>query len=345
MVGNVLARLSSYNTVVKIGIVGLGFMGATHLAAYSKIADIEVGGIATKTERSLAEHLAQAGGNLDRPATVFDFSRVRQYQHWRELVLDPGYDVIDICLPTDLHTEIAITALAAGKHVLCEKPMALTSLDCDRMLEAADKCNRVLMIAHVLRFWPEFNFLHNFVHSRQGGQVRAATFQRRCGIPDWSGWLPIEARSGGAVLDLLVHDIDQALMLFGLPETITATPVGDVDAIDARLSYPNGLEVRIEGGWLASGTPFSMGFAARSEHALLELNAEGLFLDDGTGRHKVQPPEGDAYDAEIGYFVDCCRTGKRPDRCLPQQSAQAVKLALALKKARAKGGEPIKCSV
>jgi predicted dehydrogenase len=330
---------------VKIGIVGLGFMGATHLAAYSKIADIEVSGIATKTERSLAEHLAQAGGNLARPATVFDFSHVRQYEHWRELVLDPAYDLIDICLPTDLHAEIAITALAAGKHVLCEKPMALTSLDCDRMLEAADKYNRVLMIAHVLRFWPEFKVLEQFVGSRQGGKIRAARFQRRCGIPDWSGWLPVEARSGGAVVDLLIHDIDQVLMLFGLPDTIAAKAVGDEDAIEALLSYPNGLEVRIEGGWLASGTPFSMGFIAKSEHSLLELNNEGLFLDDGTARRKVQPPEGDAYDAEIDYFIDCCRTGKRPERCLPQQSAQAVKLALALKEARVKGGESIKCSV
>ncbi len=320
-------------------------MGATHLAAYSKIADVEVSGIATKSERSLAEHLAHAGGNLDRPATVFDFSHVRQYEHWRELVLDPTYDLIDICLPTDLHPEIAITALASGKHVLCEKPMALTSLDCDRMLEAADKYNRILMIAHVLRFWSEFRVLEEFVRSQQGGPTRTATFQRRCGIPDWSGWLPVGARSGGAVLDLLVHDIDQVLMLFGPPDTIAAKPVGDLDAIDALLRYPNGLEVRIEGGWLAPGTPFSMGFAAKSECAVLELNNEGLFLDDGTGQRKVQAPEIDAYDAEIGYFIDCCLTGKRPERCLPQQSAQAVKLALALKEARVKGGEPIRCSV
>jgi predicted dehydrogenase len=157
--------------------------------------------------------------------------------------------------------------------------------------------------------------------------------------------LPVEARSGGAIVDLLVHDIDQLLMLFGLPDTIAATAVGDVDAIDALLRYPDGFEVRIKGGWLASGTPFSMGFAAKSEHDLLELNNEGLFLEDRTGRRKVSSPEGDAYDAEISYFVDCCRTGKRPERCLPQQSAEAVKLALDLKKARAKGGEPIKCSV
>ncbi len=330
---------------MKIGIVGLGFMGATHLAAYSKIPDVEVGGIATKSDRSLAEHLAHAGGNLDRPATVFDFSRVRQYEHWRELVLDPAYDVVDICLPTDLHAEIAITALAAGKHVLCEKPMALTSVDCDRILNAAAKSNRVLMIAHVLRFWPEFRVLEEFVKSGQNGRVRAARFERRCGIPDWSGWLPVEARSGGAVVDLLVHDIDQVLMLFGLPDRVAATAVGNVDAINALLTYPDGTDVRIEGGWLISGAPFYMGFTATSDHASLELNADGLFLDDKTGRHKVQPPEGDAYDAEIGYFIDCCRTGKTPERCPPRQSAEAVKLALLLKEARAKGGELIKCSV
>jgi len=104
-------------------------MGATHLAAYKKISGIKVSGIATQSGRTLAEHLSQAGGNLNRPATEFNFSGVQQFSHWRDLVSDSSNEIIDICLPTDLHAEVAIAALGAGKHVFCGKPMALSEAD------------------------------------------------------------------------------------------------------------------------------------------------------------------------------------------------------------------------
>jgi predicted dehydrogenase len=323
--------------------VGLGFMGATHLAAYKKIPGIEVSSISTQSGRTLAEHLSQAGGNLNRPPTEFDFSGVRQYNDWRELVRDLSNEVIDICLPTDLHAEVAIAALSAGKHAFCEKPMALSEADCNRMQTAAETHRRVLMIGHVLRFWPEYLVLADFVSGGRHGALRSLRFERRCGIPDWSGWLPLEARSGGAVLDLLVHDIDQAIVLFGMPESVAATGPTDIDAISARLSYRTGVEVRIEGGWLESGAPFHMGFHAQAEDATLELTADGLFLEGKAGRKKLEPPPGDAYDAEIGYFIECCKTGKPPDRCPPEQSAQAVALALLLKESRSRKGEALKC--
>lgn len=325
--------------------IGLGFMGATHLSAFSKIPDVQLTGICTQSERSLAEHLSQAGGNLERPAMAFDFSAVRHSTHWRELVLDPEIDAIDICLPTDLHATVSIAALTAGKHVLCEKPMALTTAECDRMLATAEEQKRVLMIGHVLRFWPEYRALGEFVNTGHNGAILSARFVRVCGLPDWSSWLPVEARSGGAVIDLLIHDVDQALKLFGVPERLAAMPLPDADAMRATLNYDHGLTVQIEGGWLLPGAPFSMGFQVKSEHALLELASEGLFLDDETGRHPMQSPKGDAYDAEIAYFVDCCRTGSKPELCPPRQSAEAVKLALWLKESRRNGGEPIKCLV
>ncbi len=325
--------------------VGLGFMGTMHLAAFSKVPNVQVTGICTQSERSLDEHLSQAGGNLDRPAVNFDFAGVRHWTHWRELVLDPEIDAIDICLPTDLHATVAIAALTAGKHVLCEKPMALTVAECDRMLATADEQKRVLMIGHVLRFWPEYEILGEFVSSGHHGAILSARFVRSCGLPDWSSWLPVEARSGGAVIDLLVHDVDQALKLFGMPERVAATQLPYADAITATLNYDHGLNVQIEGGWLLPGAPFSMGFQVKSEHALLELAPDGLFLNDETGRHQIQSPRRDAYETEVAYFVDCCRSGNKPEVCPPQQSAEAVKLALLLKESRRSGGEPIKCSV
>jgi predicted dehydrogenase len=195
----------------------------------------------------------------------------------------------------------------------------------------------------VLRFWPEYLVLADFVSGGRYGAIRSVRFERRCGIPDWSRWLPLETRSGGAVVDLLVHDIDQAIVLFGMPESVAATGPNDIDSISARLSYRTGVDVRIEGGWLESGAPFHMGFRAQAEDAALELAADGLFLEDKAGRKKLEPPPGDAYDAEIGYFIECCKRGKQPDRCPPEQSAQAVALALLLKESRSRKGETLKC--
>jgi len=174
------------------------------------------------------------------------------------------------------------------------------------------------------------------------GGFCAATFVRRCGIPNWSRWLTDEARSGGALLDLLVHDIDQALLLCGMPERVAAKKLGDLDGVAATLIYPGGPEVRVQGGWFAEETPFSMSFQARTERAELELTGEGLMRNDAKGERTKIETEGDGYDAEVSYFVECCKAGRQPELCPPRASAQAVQVALLLKQAR-ETGEQVKC--
>jgi len=324
-------------------------MGAVHLNAYAKLPGIRVAAVCTNDARALSGDFTAIGGNLKLERSDFDFSAVRKYRQWRELMEDSELDIVDICLPTDLHPTVTMEALAGGKHVFCEKPMALTMVDCERMIAAAEEQKRILMVGQVLRFWPEYVALHNFVKGGEYGAIRSATFVRRCGLPDWSRWLPVEARSGGAVVDLLIHDIDQALNLFGMPERVAAKRLaassdsGLADALTATLLYPKGPEVRIQGGWFAPGTPLHMSFQVRAERAELELTPQGLFLSDLSGqRKKIEAPGGDGYEAEIAYFVDCCRHGTRPERCPPEASAQAVKLALLLKQSRAADAEHLR---
>jgi predicted dehydrogenase len=331
---------------VKIGILGLGFMGATHIGALSKLPGVEVAAVSSGNALALSGDLSQTGGNLGREGGKYDFSKVRKYTGWRELVADPDLDAVDICLPTDLHAPAAIAALQTGKHVFCEKPMALTADECDRMIAQARQQNRILMIAQVLRFWPEYLYLKRFVSEGQYGRIQSATFVRRAGIPDWSKWLTDSSRSGGAILDMLVHDLDQVLWLFGAPQRVAGKGLGEVDAVSATLLYSNGPEVRVQGGWFAAGTPFAMGFQVRAEKAELELTPEGLRLNDNAGNATAVKPEGpDGYEAEIGYFVHCCETNTQPDRCPPEESAKAVKLALLLNQSRAEGGNQIACNL
>jgi predicted dehydrogenase len=212
------------------------------------------------------------------------------------------------------------------------------------MLDAARRANRILMIGHVLRFWPAYRYLHRVVSSNEYGDVRSATFTRYCGLPDWSPWLLDPSRSGGAIFDLLIHDLDQILLLFGPPASVRAKTFGNADAVSASLLYPGGPEVRLQGGWLASGTAFSMGFQVRTVRAQLDLTPDGLILADAKGQRRLDLDETDAFADEIGYFQDCCENNREPSRCPPEQSAAAVKLAHAVMKARS-SEEEVKCEL
>lgn len=327
---------------------GLGFMGATHVQAMASMPGVEVAAVADQNEKALSGDLSGAGGNLGRGGAAFDFSRAQKFTDWRSMISESDVDAVDICLPTEFHCEATLAALARGKHVLVEKPMALTASECAEMLAAARRAGKTLMVAHVLRFWPEYLELRRFLDEAEPGAVKRARFERRCALPNWSRWLSDEKRSGGAALDLLIHDVDQALALFGPPDEVECRSLGPVDTMDAALHYANGLHVELRGGWYPSGTPFSMGFEIERERGTLKLEdgrlqvrrelrgSQGVAND---GWEPVHVAEGDGYRNEIGYFIQCCREGSPPSRCLPEDSARAVGLALLLKQARLEGGK------
>jgi predicted dehydrogenase len=322
----------------------LGFMGAAHVAAITADPQAELVAVVTRNPKARAGDLSETGGNLNLGDRKFEFSLVSKYDHWQELMADDNVEAVTICLPTNLHAEVSMAALAAGKHVLCEKPMALSAVECDQMIAAAKRAQRTLMIAQVLRFWPEYQMLRDFVAGGQYGKVRQATFVRKCGVPAWSQWLPDESVSGGAIMDLLVHDIDQILLLFGMPDRVTAKRLGNTDALMASFIYPGGPEVRLQGGWLEAGVPFAMAFQVRADRGEMELTADGLHLSDMSGvRNTLKVPEANAYSEEVHYFLECCRSGQEPLLCMPEDSANAVRVAIALRESRAKEGEQIKC--
>ena len=301
---------------MKIGLAGLGVRGEMHLKAYRNLPKVAIAAVYPGDSLSVV-------------------TSPRSYEDWRSLVDDPEIDILDICLASDLHASVALAALAAGKHVISAAPMALSAEDCERMVAASQKHDRVLMIGHVLRFQPEYIHLKKFAEGAIYGAVRSITFTRR------SGW-PVSEQSGGAALELLIEEVDQALDLFGLPSRVAAKSIAGPGTVMATLIYPGGPEVRIQGGWFAPGTTLSMSFQARAARAELEWTPTGLMLSDQAGqRKKVDLPDDDPYAAELSYFVDCCRLGAQPVRCPPHASAVAVKTALAIIESQQAGGQPV----
>jgi predicted dehydrogenase len=335
---------------MKITVLGLGFMGCTHLKALKNIPHAELVAVASDDERCLSGDLSGIQGNLGGPGERMDFSRLRKYRDWREAVQDPEAEAVDICLPTNMHALAAIAALGAGKHVLVEKPMALDGASADAMLEAAARHGRVLMTAQVLRFMPVYSAMVDAVKAGALGPVRAAIFRRRCAAPGWSAWLADKRASGGGVFDLLIHDVDICLHLFGPPQAVSAVGYEDlsrgIDWIGARFHYPE-MSVILSGGWHhPKSFPFSMEYTVVSDGGTIEFNSASappaLYASDGS-KTELPVDERDGYQAEIEYFVECCREGRQPGLCPPSESAAAVKLTRLMLESRERQGEMITC--
>jgi predicted dehydrogenase len=304
---------------MRVGVLGRGFMGRTHLKALSEISGVEVA-----PECEIAQVIA-----------------------------DPSVEAVDICLPTNLHALATLKALAAGKHVLVEKPMSLDVGSSRQMIAAAKKQKRVLMVAQVLRFFPMYRALEAILSSGRIGAPRSAIFRRRCGAPAWGAWLSDPKQSGGGVFDLLIHDMDLCLHLFGRPESLSATGyealVNGVDIITAQLHYRCGLTAVITGGWHhPKSYPFSMEYTLVAEKGTVEYSsldrAPTLYGSDGE-IETLETTGQDGYRAEIEYFLDCCRRGESPALCPPEESADAVALALCILEARKRNGEKIRCEL
>jgi predicted dehydrogenase len=338
---------------VRIGVVGLGFMGLVHLKALRSIPGAELTAVCSRDRRKLIGDLSAIQGNLGTAGEHFDFGNIAKYTEPGALLGDPRVDAVDICLPTSLHAPVAIAALHAGKHVLVEKPMALDAESCKSMLAAARSANRVLMVAHVLRFFPIYDALSQSVRSGGLGAPRFAAFRRRCAAPTWSDWLADARQSGGGAFDLLIHDVDICLRLFGKPEWASANGheklASGIDVMEAELSYPGGWSAYIAGGWHhPKAYPFTMEYTVVMEQGTVDYSSQGRppALYGADGCEKLLPiPNTDGYAAEIEYFIGCCQSQRRPEACLPEESAAAVATMRLLLESRTRNGERMPCEI
>jgi len=332
--------------------LGLGFMGSTHLKALRNVPGATLAAVVSGDEKKLAGDLSGIQGNLGGPGEKMDFAGVERYRTVDEALGDPNVDAVDICLPTDRHAPVAIEALRAGKHVLVEKPMALDGETADRMIAEARRNNRVLMTAQVLRFFPAYEKTAELVKSAKLGAVRSAIFRRRCAAPAWSKWLSNPSQSGGGVFDLLIHDVDYCVHLFGAPAAVSATGYEDmphgIDCIAAQFHYPF-IDAVVTGGWHhPKAYPFSMEFTVVADGGTLEYSSANrpltLYRADGE-EAQVTLADTDGYQAELEYFTACASAGRKPERCPPEDSALAVRLARAMLESRSRNGERIKCKL
>ena len=322
--------------MLKVGVLGAGSMGSTHARNFAKLPDVQVVGVSSQSVEKATALAKEVGGEPFTDAMA--------------LATDPQVDAVSVTLPNYLHKDYAVAALNAGKHVLVEKPMGLTVEECDAMIEAAHRNSRLLMVAHVPRFWPEYVAVADCVHSGQLGRPLAATASRLSEPPAWGSWFANPAWTGGAVHDLQIHDLDIFNWLFGSPQSVYARgqrgTAGGWDHVLAVIGYA-GVQTFAEGSWLMPvGYPFTFTLSVLCEKGLVEFTSRAvdtraetgttfsaslMVYESGQAPRPLPSPGGDGYQNELATFVKCIREGRSPDQCTAEQGRLAVQTALAVR--------------
>lgn len=318
---------------IKVGVVGLGMMGLTHLDAYAKLEGVEVVALADRDEDRL-NGKAKADGNIEGQAEGgFDYDSVRKYTDAFELIADPDLDVVDICLPTPAHVPFGIKVLEAGKHLLTEKPLARSYDDAMKLVDAAETSDKIAMCAMCMRFWPGWTWLKESIDDQRFGKLLSLSFRRLASHPQGPFYQDGDA-NGGAALDLHIHDADFVQFLFGLPKSVSSvgysSKTTEVDHISTRYDVGTDALVRAEGSWaMADGYAFCMQYSANFEKASAEFDSNSdqpLKLYQDGQANPIELPEGMGYDHEIAYFLDCVKNNRQPQIVTMQDAANAVRL-------------------
>ncbi len=328
--------------MLNVGIVGLGYMAAMHIKAWRQVAGTQILAVCNPSGRNLDGNLSSVFGNVaGEEALQLDMTQVRAYSDYAAMLADPDIHIIDICSPTWAHHDQATSALASGVHVLLEKPVARTTKEAKRIVEAASHASNYLMPAMCLRFWPEWRLLKDAIDDQRYGKVLAARFRRVGPPPAWGKkHFHDGIKSGGALLDLHIHDVDFINWCFGKPKRVFATGYtkfsGAIDHVVAQFEVDSGAIVHAEGSWaMTPGFSFNMSYTVNFERGTLDYDvARGpdavlKICEEGKEPITQKAAAMDGYVGEIQYFVEAIRQGKPPTVVTAKDGLAAIEVCEA----------------
>lgn len=353
--------------MVRIGIIGIGFMGMTHFEGATKLADdapsgrrritgsklknAKVTAIATRDAKKLDGDWRSIQGNFGPRGGLNDLSSLKRYADYHDLLSDPDIDLVDICLPVEQHEKVVLDAIAAGKHVLVEKPIAVELAAAERMVKAAAKKGLLLMVAHVLPFFPEFGWAAETVRAGKYGKLRAAHFRRVIAQPDWSAGMSDFRKVGGWGIDLHIHDNHFISALCGTPQQVFSRgslSEGLVNHVHSTYVYddPQLAVSCVSGGIAAKGLEFAHGFELYLDDATIAYSAgtyagqwvveRPLTLITSKGKNTVTEPKlkagaewCSAFTAELQAAVNGVASGQVPQMLSGDLARDALKLCHA----------------
>ena len=324
---------------IKIAVIGFGFMGITHTMNILKNPALELVAIVDKNPENIRKNINEQVGNFSTGGiSEKEISNIKIYTSLEDCIADEKLDACIIAVHTDFHYKLTKLAFEAGINVLLEKPFCLKISEGEELIELAVNKGLLLMIAHVVRFMPPYQKLKSWIDSGEFGKLKFLSMTRFSGVPAWGQWIEKQkdfGSSGGALFDLVIHDIDFVQWALGIPDTIESTTLpGKLsrhDYLNAIWKYKAGVNVKIEGGNIFhTNFPFQAGFSASFEKASIvysSSNPENIII--ATNKESTEIPAGNSmegYSGELDYFVECLKNNTKPEKCMPESALQSIKL-------------------
>ncbi len=308
---------------MKIGVVGAGFMGSVHLGAYAQMPGVEVVGVADARPETAGAGAALVGA--------------RSYSSYEALVAAESVEVVDVCLPTPLHRDVALRVAREGRHLILEKPLARDLAEAEEILDACSGSEGRLFVGHVVRFFPEYVRIREMVRNGELGTVGVVRTSRRSPfLTGWNDWYADWRMSGGVLVDLVIHDFDFLRWTLGEVERVFARGVlghefNRLDYAVATLRFEGGAIAHIEGHWGYPG-PFNYSIELAGSRALVAVDSREPGSLDLVGGAGDEPPDfaigKDPYHAELEHFVRCIETGEEPS-VSASDAYEALRISLA----------------
>ena len=329
--------------MLKVGLIGRGSISKVHLDAYKKMEE---------------EGTVKLCAVCDiRESQLSDLGDARLYTDIDEFFENEKdkLDFVDICLPTYLHKEVSIKAMELGIDVLCEKPMALNSDECQRMCETAKKTGKKLMIAQCNRFYGAARLMKKYIDNKELGKAYSAEFYREGGSMEpmgYNNWFRDENLSGGGIHDLHVHDVDLVNFFFGKPKAVSTVGINRIsgagfDAISTNYVYDD-LIVNAKCDWTISHDKFNVrSFRVNFEKGYIFVdrtagrNAFVKVMSDGTVEDLWDKLGKEMYYNEIVYFANCVANNLPCTECMPESTMDSIKIVEAEKKSAMSQGKKI----
>lgn len=321
----------------RVGIVGAGGISRTHADRWLQMSGIELAGFYDIAEGAARLAVDRFGGR------VFDSM---------DDLLN-SVDYVDVCTPGPAHAGPVIAALEAGLPTVCEKPLANSVADCERIVDAAERTGTPLFVAMVVRFFPQFAKAKQVLDSGMIGAPGVIRTVRSGSFPDSSvGWrkgLAITSyyadfeQSGGVLLDLCIHDIDYQRWCFGEVERVFARGMmfSGKEPIDHALlavRFASGAVGHIEGSWAYPRGRSNTRIEIAGTEGIIEWDSRtkapvevALAQEDGAlaaSSSSPTAPQDDPYFAELAHFVRSAEA-KKPFLVSPYDGLMAVKISRA----------------
>lgn len=315
--------------MVKVAIIGFGGIAQSHRYAYwyYNKQGVPVRLVAAcDTDKSKFDTITKI--NIPLRGEIINELPFNIYTDWREMLKKEQPDLVDICLPTKFHKDITIEALKMGFSVMCEKPMAETYTQSVEMVNAAEENNQKLMIAHCVRFYPEYEYLQKAISNNIYGKVLSSQFYRYSPIPTWSNdWRQKADKIGSCLYELNIHDVDIIMKIFGEPKSVFCDIKSNTfpyDFAESRLNYKDH-NVIVKSAWFSEDAVFSVGYEVVFESGILECKGGTLCFKKHNG--EISNIELDDYDGvmgEIKYFVNVLDNSLENEVNPPLDSARTL---------------------